>query len=901
MSGSDDEIHILLVDDEPEFAEAAARFLEREQERFAVELARDVEEAERRLEIEKFDCIVSDYEMPGRDGVEFLETVRGRDPDLPFILFTGKGSEEVASVAVSAGVTDYLQKEVGVGQYALLANRIDNAVSARRSDRRRAETEKRLADQNRALRRLYEISAERGGSFEQKVREILDLGREYLGMQAGMLTRIDRGEQRWEVVEISQPAEEVPVGTVAPLSETYCRKAIEADGVFALEDAPAEGWAEDPAYERWGHRTYIGSGVWIDDACYGTLCFVDSNRRERPFDEAQCRFVDLASHGVSSELERRHYARELERHSDYTDDLLDAIEDVFYVVGRDGYPRRWNASLSEVTGYSDDEIAEMHVTEFFADGDRQRVAAAVEEVFETGQTMLEARAEMKSGECRPFEHYGVRLVDPDGEPILVGTGRDVTERKCREGALERERDRLDSLFEHLPNPVAHGTLEGSDAFILAVNPAFERTFGHGAEEVEGKRLHDIVLPDEEAAARRAEKLVHHLQEHGKLHTEVQRKAADGLRDFRLDVTVDTQADPPEGFAIYTDITERKERERRRERRFEAIFDHTYQYTGLLEPDGTLIEANRAALEMGGLDDEEVVGKPFWETPWWQVDDMAPERAREAVERAADGEFVRFETEHRTKGENIVVDFSIRPVTDDDGEVIYLLPEGRNITEMKALQEREEALERQNERLDEFASVVSHDLRNPLNSAVTHLELARRERDSDDLEAVARAHERMKVLIEDVLSLAREGKTVTSPEPVDLGELFEVVVYDLETGEAKLGCEAEREVWADERRLRRLLENLLLNAVEHGGEGVEVRLGEFDEGFYVEDDGPGIPEQDREKILEPGYSTSDEGTGFGLSIAREIAEAHEWRLRVGESAEGGARFEFWGVEIVREDE
>ena len=137
-------IRVLHVDDEQGFAETAGAFLERENDRFDVEVATSPSEALNRLDSDPFDCIVSDYEMPAQNGIEFLRAVRKEYTDLPFILYTGKGSEEVASDAISAGVTDYLQKESGTSQYAVLANRIRNAVENYHAQTELAERKKRL-------------------------------------------------------------------------------------------------------------------------------------------------------------------------------------------------------------------------------------------------------------------------------------------------------------------------------------------------------------------------------------------------------------------------------------------------------------------------------------------------------------------------------------------------------------------------------------------------------------------------------------------------------------------------------------------------------------------------------------------------------------------------------------
>jgi PAS/PAC sensor hybrid histidine kinase (EC 2.7.13.3) len=128
QEGHKETIRVLHVDDQLDFAEMATTFLERENDRFETETVASASDGLVRLADSSFDCVISDYEMPEQNGIELLRTVRREWPDLPFILFTGKGSEKVASEAISAGVTDYLQKSSGTEQYELLAHRITNAV-----------------------------------------------------------------------------------------------------------------------------------------------------------------------------------------------------------------------------------------------------------------------------------------------------------------------------------------------------------------------------------------------------------------------------------------------------------------------------------------------------------------------------------------------------------------------------------------------------------------------------------------------------------------------------------------------------------------------------------------------------------------------------------------------------
>jgi signal transduction histidine kinase/PAS domain-containing protein len=259
------------------------------------------------------------------------------------------------------------------------------------------------------------------------------------------------------------------------------------------------------------------------------------------------------------------------------------------------------------------------------------------------------------------------------------------------------------------------------------------------------------------------------------------------------------------------------------------------------------------------------------------------------------------------------------------------------------------LQRQNDRLEDFASIVSHDLRNPLNVLSGSLELAAETGDPEDFQRCRRAVDRMEALVDDLLELARSGEEVSDRETVDLAAVAEEVWRTVETDGAALDVRAPRRVSADRSRLQQLLSNLFRNAVEHGSTGnrtaaqsdgavehgsrttqstdgsdpagdegvvatgeqsdedeadglpggpvVTVTLGDTEDGFYVADDGPGIPDSERADVFEHGFTTSADGTGFGLSIVADVADAHGWTVSVTESDAGGARFEFSGVDAA----
>ena len=221
------------------------------------------------------------------------------------------------------------------------------------------------------------------------------------------------------------------------------------------------------------------------------------------------------------------------------------------------------------------------------------------------------------------------------------------------------------------------------------------------------------------------------------------------------------------------------------------------------------------------------------------------------------------------------------------------------TDVTDRREREETLRRQNERLDEFASIVSHDLRNPLSVAEGYVDLARETGDTASLEKAADALGRMDELVGDLLSLAREGRSVGETESVSLADVAREAWESVDTAGATLDVETDTTLEANRTRLRELLENVFRNSVEHGrdspDEPLSVRVGARTRGpgpagFYVEDDGDGLPD-DADRVFESGFTTDESGTGLGLAISERIAEAHGWTARALNGEDGGARFEF----------
>jgi PAS domain S-box-containing protein len=326
----------------------------------------------------------------------------------------------------------------------------------------------------------------------------------------------------------------------------------------------------------------------------------------------------------------------------------------------------------------------------------------------------------------------------------------------------------------------------------------------------------------------------------------------------------------------------------------------------LDPAGAITSWSRPAVSLYGYSRTDVLGEPV-ATLFDAPADLDPPLAA-VLERAA-VESERLEAcQQRADGTTFWATLTISPLRSDvDGFAVV----AQDTTASRAYRHK---LERQNDRLKEFTDILVHDLRNPLHVIDTRLDLYFETGDETHLESLAETTDRMERLVDDLLRVARQGNLVTDPQPTDI-EAVTRTAWEGAVGQsqATLVAEAVPTVQADPDRLCELFENLFRNAVEHGstsppshtredaiehaGEGVTVRVGSLEEGFYVEDDGPGIPSDLREDVFDHGVSTVEDGTGYGLSVVRTIASAHDWDVVATDAHSGGARFEFTGVDVV----
>lgn len=695
-------IDILHIDDDPSFADLVALFLERQHDAFTVHTETDPRDALSLLEESDtaVDCIVSDYDMPGLDGLELLERVRDTRPDLPFILFTGKGSEEIASDAITAGVTDYLQKAGGTEQYSVLANRVRNAV-----------------------------------------------------------------EGYW--------------------AEQYMNRGLEA--------------------------------------------------------------IDTAQDGIS-------------------------------ILDDDGFIEYVNSACADLLGYDREELVGVHWETFYRDEDVEYVYDVLLPEAREGRWHGTTTFVRKNGEELDIEH--TLCYTDDNSLICTLSPQAATDTRTPDLSAKAQ------SMDEAPIGIVLTDPYQDDNPIVYANDEFTDLTGYEERDILGQNCR--VLQGEATDDDQVEALRTAIDDREPVTVELRNYRKDGTEFWnrvRVAPLFDDDGDLDLFVGFQDDVTDRKQYEQQLQAhsaRLDAIFEHSPDMFAVHDIDGVIRDVNQRLCDELGYTEAELLGRTVWD-----IDPTSePSRASSFWETLPPS------TPHRFEGELERKDGSTFPIEvhlirlNLDGEDRFVAMD-RDISEQKR---RERELLQQNERLDRFTSVVSHDLRNPLQVAEGRLELLRDDCESEHIDDISRALGRMDSLIADLLTLAQTGEAAMDLDPVRLSELVERCWESLPTKDATLLLETERTVTADRDQLHQLVTNLLRNTVDHGGSDVTVTIGDTAGGFYVADDGAGLPESAGEHVFDSGYTTADDGTGFGLSIVEEVASRHDWEITATNGPDGGARFE-----------
>ncbi len=558
--------------------------------------------------------------------------------------------------------------------------------------------------------------------------------------------------------------------------------------------------------------------------------------------------------------------------------LTESVDEyAFLVVDEDGAIETWNKSAETTFGYDAETAVGMSMAELHPETDRE--SGLPERLLQQARVAGESAHEGRRVRADGSEFYA----DVRHAPLEADDGtfrgyaavvRDMTDRRRQQRRTERFVAESEDVV----------TVVDADGTITYASGSANRVLGYDPDDLVGENLFDYLHPAGREAA--METFFRGLEDpDANFQAECRLESGDGeWLNIEGQCRNMLDDDAIGGMLLYLrDVTERK----RNARRFESIFNQTFQFTGLLEPDGTVVEINDAALEFGGIDLDTIVGEPFSDARWWTHSEAVGDEVRNALERAADGEFVRYETEVRGGGGLATIDFSVKPVTDEDGDVSLLVVEGRDIT----------ARQQQRRHLEVMQRVMRHNMRNDLTKmrgwTQVMCEETSAEKRAEQFETIERILDKWEAMTEKMKEIRQVLQSQKGQwDRTDAGALVENAVAPIrkERADATIVTDVtDVESTRMPTTLSDAVGELVENAIDAREDAtIEVTLARPEDGWIevgVRDNGPGMPDMEAD-VLETGEeSPLNHGQGLGLWMVRMIVTRAGGEVSVESTADG----------------
>jgi PAS domain S-box-containing protein len=809
---------------------------------------------------QSIDAILLDYQLPDGNGLEFLIELAAQSDGLmpPVVMLTGQGDENTAVRAMKLGAQDYVLKRDLTPE--LLQLSIRNAIA---SDRLRQQ----LAQSEDWFRASIDNMLDCVGlytSIRTESGQISDFRIDYLNPAAFANTRM----------------------TTADIGKRLCEEftSLRETGLF----------------EEYCQVVETGVPLFKEDLIYTDLFGGELLTRNYDLqfsklrDGLICAWRDVTER---KQIERARIAAERDR-----DRFFNLSIDLLAIANFDGYFLRLNPAWEKVLGFSNTELMAQPFIDFVHPDDLASTVAAAQGI-STGAAVVEFenRYRCKDGSYRWLLWNSM----PDTEQnVMYAIAHDITDRKQAEQArleAEQERDRFFNLSIDL---LAIGSFDG---YFTRLNPAFSKTLGFTNAELMAQPFVDFVHPEDRAGTIAGVKSL--AAGASLIDRDTRYRCKDGSYRW-ISWTATPHAPSQVWYASGHDITERKHYEaalRASERKFGAIFDQTFELLGLLSLEGVMLEVNQTALRSIDAQPHDIVGKVFWETPWWKQSPSLHAQLKESIVLAASGEFIRYEMQYPSpSGELVDIDFSLQPVFDETGRVVTILAEGHDITDLKQTQA---ALEQRNRDLDSFVYIVSHDLKAPLRAVANlsewieeDLGAALTTANQEQMSLLRSRVHRMKSTIDGLIDHARVGRTNEPSQPVVVAQLLDETIDSLAPPPTfKITIAPNLPTLYTKRLpLAQVFANLIGNGIKHHDRidgSLHIGIVEYQDyyEFAIADDGPGIPPEQHDRIFEIFQAMNpqkrDDSTGIGLAIVKKIVEAEGGTIRLESALGKGTTFYF----------
>ena len=888
---------VLVVDDEVDSAELVERYLD-DLDDCSVCVETDVGRAVGRVEENGFDLVVSDYDMDGLNGLDFFERVGS---GCSFILFTGKGSESIASKAISMGVTDYIRKG-GPEQLERLTNRVEKVLEKKTAEKKVKRQESLLEERNSVLRRFQELITSSKG-FDEKVDSILELGIEYFGLESGIFSRIEGMDYTFKQFKGLNGVEE---GDTVSLEDTFCQTVIESEGTVYYNGEYTSEIEEHPAYDKRELQVYIGMPIYVGDEIYGTLNFSSKESIGRQIDEDERTIVRLMTEWIGKEIESRKSMEEAQAKQKRLRQIIDNLPQLVFAKDENGEFLLANEAVANVYGTSVDKL-EGATDDMFANSDQEVENFREDDmkVINSGEAknIPEEPLTTSSGENRIYQTTKIPYNPAESEnDAVLGVSHNITERKEREESLEKilgaSRKMSKEKNEEEIAKLAVKTMETALDFGLCSMHEYvedENVFKPLSASNKSKKLFDDMILEKEnslvgeAFEKNESRFYEDLEEVDNVYNPdriIKSEIIIPVADYGILISGSrNERDFSQGEVYLAELLasitkaslERAEREEELEMKSSAI-ESTMDGIAITDNEGNYIYMNKAHAEMFGRSPEYFNGKN-WSS-------LYPESEIKRIEKNIfpelqdQGSWIGETVGIHKDGSELIQEITLTMM--EDGKLICT---NRDVTEQR--KSRIE-LEEKNRRLDEFNSIVSHDLRNPLNVAKGYLGLSMDSMNAEDLEKVENSLNRMENIIDELLAVSGDAENFQKVDVV-LSEVFMESLEMIEP-EVEYSIEEDLELEASKTGLVNIFDNLVSNSVDHNGENVSVKIGALDNGFYFTDDGS--LDADLQDIVEHGFTTSDDGRGLGLSIVRRLANANDWNVELEKSEEGSLIQKFY---------